>query len=131
MTDTVQFNTSVGLIKRSRRLGFEIEIATANKFITLKHPRLPKRDNWADVTFLTIEEALAFLEGWEMALKAVKSEKLARPNWRAVLGFHSHEEVTPEEINERYRDKARQADSEQVLLELNLCRDSALQELGG
>jgi hypothetical protein len=73
----------------------------------------------------TLDQAFA---GYD-ALPAPGSDN--RPPWRAVLGFPPDTPVTPEQVSLYYRSKAKEvATNEAALLQLNLARDAALQELG-
>lgn len=53
-----------------------------------------------------------------------------RPPWRSVLGFKTFAPVTPDDVQVNYRSLAKAAASdERRLLDLNLAREAALQEL--
>lgn len=54
-----------------------------------------------------------------------------RPAWRAILGFHPHSRVTPEDVNLNWRTLAKKdPNNEHRMLDLNLAREAALRELG-
>lgn len=53
-----------------------------------------------------------------------------RPPWRKILGFAAHTRVSVEAVNVNYRALAKATNgNEAALLELNLARDAAMQEL--
>lgn len=123
MTTAGQYLTCAKLTKRARQ-GRVACTTRAGGFTLAPH------DTVEVFHYETVEEALAFLEGYIDGYGASRPKpERVFPSWMSTFDFKAGEAVTYEEVNRRYRQKAKQADSDQVLLDLNLARDEAMRDL--